>query len=45
MAEKLAALDLPKLKIRNRIKAAILTRLALLAPNKEAARRPGAPRR
>ena len=39
MEEKLAALDLPKLKVRNRIKAAILTRLALLAPNKEAARR------
>ena len=42
MAEKLAVLDLPKLKIRNRIKAAILTRLALLAPNKEAARRAAA---
>jgi ubiquinone biosynthesis protein COQ9 len=42
MAEKLAALDLPKLKIRNRIKAAILTRLALLAPHKEAARRAAA---
>src|SRR5262249_32527461 len=42
MEEKLAALDLPKLKVRNRIKAAILTRLALLAPNKEAARRAAA---
>ena len=42
MEEKLAALDLPKLKIRNRIKAAILTRLALLAPHKEAARRAAA---
>ena len=42
MAEKLAALDLPKLKVRNRIKAAILTRLALLAPHKEAARRAAA---
>jgi ubiquinone biosynthesis protein COQ9 len=42
MTEKLAALDLPKLKIRNRIKAAILTRLALLAPHKEATRRAAA---
>ena len=42
MEEKLAALDLPKLKVRNRIKAAILTRLALLAPHKEAARRAAA---
>jgi ubiquinone biosynthesis protein COQ9 len=42
MEEKLAAMDLPKLKIRQRIKTAILTRLALLAPNKEAARRAAA---
>ncbi|HEY2835335.1 MAG TPA: COQ9 family protein [Rhizomicrobium sp.] len=42
MEEKLAALDLPKLKVRNRIKAAVLTRLALLAPHKEAARRAAA---
>jgi ubiquinone biosynthesis protein COQ9 len=42
MEEKLTALDLPKLKVRNRIKAAILTRLALLAPHKEAARRAAA---
>jgi ubiquinone biosynthesis protein COQ9 len=42
MEERLTALDLPKLKIRNRIKAAILTRLALLAPHKEAARRAAA---
>jgi ubiquinone biosynthesis protein COQ9 len=42
MAEKLAAVDLPKLKIRERIKIAVLTRLALLAPNKEAARRAAA---
>src|SRR5215469_6049712 len=42
MEEKLAALDLPKLKVRNRIKAAILTRLALLEPHKEAARRAAA---
>jgi len=42
MEQKLAALDLPKLKVRNRIKAAILTRLALLAPHKEAARRAAA---
>src|SRR5258708_1741580 len=42
MAEKLAAANLPKLKIRERIKIAVLTRLALLAPNKEAARRAAA---
>jgi ubiquinone biosynthesis protein COQ9 len=42
MEEKLANVDLPKLKIRNRIKVAVLTRLALLAPNKEAARRAAA---
>ena len=42
MEEKLAALDLPKLKVRNRIKAAVLTRLALLEPHKEATRRAAA---
>jgi len=42
MEEKLKALDLSKRKIRERIKLAILTRLALLAPNKEAARRAAA---
>lgn len=42
MEEKLAAVNLPKLKIRERIKVAVLTRLALLAPNKEAARRAAA---
>ena len=42
MEEKLAAVNLPKLKIRERIKIAVLTRLALLAPNKEAARRAAA---
>jgi ubiquinone biosynthesis protein COQ9 len=42
MEEKLAAVNLPKLKIRERIKLAVLTRLALLAPNKEAARRAAA---
>ena len=42
MEEKLAAVDLAKRKIRERIKIAVLTRLALLAPNKEAARRAAA---
>jgi len=42
MEERLASVDLPKLKIRERIKVAILTRLALLAPHKEAARRAAA---
>jgi ubiquinone biosynthesis protein COQ9 len=42
MEEKLKALDLSKRKIRERIKLAVLTRLALLAPNKEAARRAAA---
>ncbi len=42
MEEKLRALDLSKRKIRERIKLAVLTRLALLAPNKEAARRAAA---
>ena len=42
MEEKLKALDLTKRKIRERIKLAVLTRLALLAPNKEAARRAAA---
>lgn len=42
MEQKLGALDLSKRKIRERIKLAVLTRLALLAPNKEAARRAAA---
>lgn len=42
MEEKLKALDLSKRKIRERIKLAVMTRLALLAPNKEAARRAAA---
>jgi ubiquinone biosynthesis protein COQ9 len=42
MERKLKALDLSKRKIRERIKLAVLTRLALLAPNKEAARRAAA---
>ena len=42
MEERLKAQDLPKLKIRDRIKTAILTRLSLIAPNKEAARRAAA---
>ena len=42
MEERLAAVDLPKRKVRERIKIAVLTRLALLAPNKEAARRAAA---
>ena len=42
MGDKLAQVDLPKLKVRQRIKVAVLTRLALLAPHKEAARRAAA---
>jgi ubiquinone biosynthesis protein COQ9 len=42
MEKKLQALDLSKRKIRERIKLAVMTRLALLAPNKEAARRAAA---
>ena len=42
MEKKLKALDLSKRKIRERIKLAVMTRLALLAPNKEAARRAAA---
>ena len=42
MGNKLAQVDLPKLKVRQRIKVAVLTRLALLAPHKEAARRAAA---
>src|SRR5581483_3771150 len=38
----LAGLDLPKRKIRERIKLAVLTRLSILKPNKEAARRAAA---
>jgi ubiquinone biosynthesis protein COQ9 len=42
MEKRLTALDLSKRKIRERIKLAVMTRLALLAPNKEAARRAAA---
>ena len=42
MEKKLTALDLSKRKIRERIKLAVMTRLALLAPHKEAARRAAA---
>ena len=42
MEKKLEAVDLSKRKIRERIKIAVMTRLALLAPNKEAARRAAA---
>src|SRR5581483_5770285 len=42
MEKILAGLDLPKRKIRERIKLAVLTRLAILKPNKEAARRAAA---
>jgi ubiquinone biosynthesis protein COQ9 len=42
METVLAGLDLPARKIRERIKLAILTRLSILKPNKEAARRAGA---
>jgi ubiquinone biosynthesis protein COQ9 len=38
----LAAMDLAKMKIRERIAAAVLARLSILKPNKEAARRAGA---
>ena len=39
MEKRLAAMDLPKMKIRERIAAAVLARLSILKPNKEAARR------
>jgi ubiquinone biosynthesis protein COQ9 len=42
MEKILGGLDLPKRKIRERIKLAVLTRLSILKPNKEAARRAGA---
>ena len=42
MEKILAGMDLPKRKIRERIKLAVLTRLSILKPNKEAARRAGA---
>ena len=42
MEKKLAAMDLAAMKIRVRIKTAVKTRLSLLAPNKEAARRASA---
>jgi ubiquinone biosynthesis protein COQ9 len=42
MQKRLAAMDLPKMKIRERIAAAVLARLSVLAPHKEAARRAGA---
>ena len=42
MEEKLAAMDLKGMKIRERIAAAVKARLSVLAPNKEAARRAAA---
>jgi ubiquinone biosynthesis protein COQ9 len=42
MERKLAATDLKAMKIRERIAAAVKARLAVLAPNKEAARRAAA---
>jgi ubiquinone biosynthesis protein COQ9 len=42
METKLAAMDLPSMKIRARIAAAVMARLHLLRPHKEAARRAGA---
>lgn len=42
MEERLKAMDLGAMKIRARIAAAVKARLAVLAPNKEAARRAGA---
>jgi ubiquinone biosynthesis protein COQ9 len=42
MDRRLAAMDLGKMKIRERIAAAVLARLSILKPHKEAARRAGA---
>jgi len=42
MEKRLSAIELGKLKIRERIKTAILTRLELIEPHKEAARRAAA---
>jgi len=42
MEKKLAAMDLKAMKIRERIAAAVKTRLAILKPHKEAARRAAA---
>ena len=42
MEKRLAAMDLPGMKIRERIAAAVLARLSILKPHKEAARRAGA---
>ena len=42
MERRLAAMDLPAMKIRARIAAAVTARLALLKPHKEAARRAAA---
>jgi ubiquinone biosynthesis protein COQ9 len=42
MEKKLALADLAKMKVRERIAAAVLARLAALKPHKEAARRAGA---
>ena len=42
MEKKLAAMDLKTMKIRERIAAAVKTRLAILKPHKEAARRAAA---
>jgi len=42
MEKRLAAMNLPGMKIRERIAAAVLARLSILKPNKEAARRAGA---
>jgi ubiquinone biosynthesis protein COQ9 len=42
MEKRLAGMDLKAMKIRERIAAAVKTRLAILKPHKEAARRAGA---
>jgi ubiquinone biosynthesis protein COQ9 len=42
MEKRLAAMNLPAMKIRERIAAAVLARLSILRPHKEAARRTGA---
>ena len=42
MEKRLAAMELAKMKVRERIAAAVLARLSVLKPNKEAARRAAA---
>lgn len=42
MQRRIASLDLPAMKVRTRISTAVLTRLAILKPHKDAARRAAA---